>query len=288
MYLAHSLKPRPSWLSAFVSRVFLGLVLTVLAFMSSGIVSAQAQQPAQFFAKHNQDANVRVEHGPWARLLKKYLKRDSTGLNRFKYRAVTRKDHAALKIYLKGLQATPVTSLNRNVQYAFWINLYNALTVDVLLDHYPVKSIRDIAISPGLFAKGPWGKKLVQVEGKALSLDDIEHNILRKIWRDKRIHYAVNCASIGCPNLAMKVYTGANINKALKQAAVDYINHPRGVRFEHNRLIISKLYKWYAQDFGTKAQLFGHLRRYAKPALTKKLMQAPQISSYEYDWALNE
>ena len=288
MYLAHSLKSPPSRLLILARRVFLGLVLNVLAFMSSSIVSAQAQQPAQFFAKHNQDAKLRVEHSPWARLLQKYLKRDPTGLNRFKYRAVTRKDHAALKTYLKQLQATPVTSLNKNVQYAFWINLYNALTVDVLLDHYPVKSIRDIAISPGLFAKGPWGKKLVQVEGQALSLDDIEHNILRKIWRDARIHYAVNCASIGCPNLAMKVYTGANINKALKHAAVDYINHPRGVRFEGNRLIISKLYKWYASDFGTKAQLFSHLRRYAKPALAKNLMQASQISSYEYDWALNE
>jgi len=221
-------------------------------------------------------------------LLKKYLKRDVTGLNRFKYRAVTRKDRAVLKTYLEGLQATRVTSLSRNVQYAFWINLYNALTVDVLLDHYPVKSIRDIAISPGLFAKGPWGKKLVQVEGRALSLDDIEHNILRKIWHDKRIHYAVNCASIGCPNLALKVYTGANIHKHLEKAAADYINHPRGVRIEQSRLIISKLYKWYGSDFGTKAQLFGHLRRYAKPALARKLAQATQISSYEYDWALNE
>ena len=98
---------------------------------------------------------------------------------------------------------------SRDEQLAYWINLYNALTVKVILDHYPVKSILDIDISPGWFSIGPWGKKLVAVEGVEISLDDIEHRILRPIWRDPRIHYALNCAAVGCPNLLREAFTGA-------------------------------------------------------------------------------
>ena len=123
----------------------------------------------------------------------------------FDYAAVTQADRTALKTYLKDLQAVRVTTLPRRAQMPFWINLYNALTVEVILDNYPVKSIRDI--KSGLFSSGPWSTELVRVEGHDLSLDDIEHEILRPIWKDKRIHYAVNCASIGCPNLAAKAYT---------------------------------------------------------------------------------
>ncbi len=97
------------------------------------------------------------------------------------------------------LAATSADRLRRAEQFPFWINLYNALTVKVVLDHYPVEIIRDIDISPGLFADGPWGKKLVTVEGEALSLDDIEHRILRPIWKDPRLHYVLNCAALGVP-----------------------------------------------------------------------------------------
>ena len=86
-------------------------------------------------------------------------------------------------------------------QRAFWINLYHALTVRVILSHYPVSGIREIDISPGLFARGPWDRKLIPVEGVELTLNDIEHRILRPIWRDPRVHYALNCASLGCPDL---------------------------------------------------------------------------------------
>lgn len=288
MDLAVFQKSHASRQPAFMSKLVLALTLSVTIFLSPQTVLAQGSSPSQFFAKHNQNSKIRVKHHVWARLLKQYLRRDKTGLNRFKYRAVTSKDRSALKAYLRNLQATPVTSLRRKAQYAYWINLYNALTVDVILDHYPVKSIRDIAISPGLFAKGPWGRKLVKVEGQVLSLDDIEHNILRKIWRDKRVHYAVNCASISCPNLALKVYTATNVHKLLAQGASDYINHPRGVRIENGHLTLSKLYKWYAKDFGTKAQLLSHLRHYAKTGLARRLARINQISSYEYDWSLNE
>jgi Protein of unknown function, DUF547 len=271
-----------------MKRLIFLVLLNAMAYLPELAVTAQAQELAQIFDKHNQNSTAKIDHAPWARALKTYLQRDKTGLNRFKYKAVSDKNHKALKAYLTRLQNTRVTNLNRNEQYAFWINLYNALTIDIVLDHYPVLSIRNISISPGLFAKGPWGRKLVMVEGETLSLDDIEHEILRKIWRDKRIHYAVNCAAISCPNLASQVYTGQNVNRLLEAGAVAYINHPRGVRLEKGRLIVSKIYQWYAKDFGNTAQLISHLRHYANSRLAGELAKFDHISSYEYDWSLNE
>jgi hypothetical protein len=144
------------------------------------------------------------------------------GVNRFAYGTVTQEDQAALKAYLGTLRALRPQDYNRDEQFAYWANLYNAATVDLIIKAYPVKSIRDL----GFASLGPWRKIILTVNGKALSLDDIEHGILRPIWRDVRIHYAVNCASIGCPNLALKAYRAAVLNDMLEEAARDYICSP--------------------------------------------------------------
>ena len=149
----------------------------------------------------NSASTVRVDHRRWGRFLAAYVRPGENGLNRVAYGSVTAEGRADLGAYLDSLAAVPVSTLSRPEQMAFWINLYNALTVRVVLDHYPVGSIREIDISPGLFSNGPWRAELTTVEGEPLSLDDIEHRILRPIWRDPRIHYALNCASLGCPNL---------------------------------------------------------------------------------------
>ncbi len=116
---------------------------------------------------------------------------------------------------------------------------YNALTVKVILDNYPVKSIRDIDISPGLLNDGPWDAKLLTIEGKEVSLNDIEHRILRPIFLDNRIHYAVNCASSGCPNLQPEAFTVENTEELLDRGAREYIAHERGVKISKNRLVVS-------------------------------------------------
>jgi hypothetical protein len=202
---------------------------------------------------------------------------------------VTPADRAALRAYLAALAATPISRFNRGEQLAYWINLYNALTLTVVLDHYPVQSIRDIDISPGLFASGPWDKTLITVEGESLTLNDIEHRILRPIWNDPRIHYAVNCASVGCPNLQDRAFTGATVAGVLDQAARTYVNHPRGARLEGHRLVASKLYDWFQEDFGGgEAGVIAHLRRYAEPAFAAALARVSEIDRYEYDWGLND
>jgi hypothetical protein len=157
-----------------------------------------------------------------------------------------------------------------------------------VLDHYPVRSIRDIDISPGLFANGPWREPLVSVDGKALSLDDIEHHILRPIWREPRIHYIVNCASAGCPDLPPEALTAENADAVMDRAARAYINHPRGARMAGGKLFVSKLYRWFAADFGDEAGLADHLRRYAEPGSGAALAGTREIGYGRYDWSLND
>jgi hypothetical protein len=254
------------------------------------IAPAHSQDLAAIFNKRDNASTMTVDHSLWAGLLKTYVKPSEDGVNRFAYGKVTNAARTRLKNYLTALQAAEVSKLNEKEQRAFWANLYNALTIEVILDHYPVKSIRDIAISPGLFAVGPWGKKLAKVEGRDLSLDDIEHRILRKVWKDPRVHYSVNCASIGCPNLPNVPFTGATLEAMLDQGAKDYINHPRGVSVDaKGRLTVSRIYNWFAEDFGSSdANILAHLKTYAAPDLKAKLEAAKSISAYDYDWSLND
>jgi len=253
--------------------------------------AALAAPKAELWAKwsaHQAGASATVDHGAWDALLATRLVVASDGINRFAYGAVTAGEKQALDAYLAMLAASVVSRLARPEQRAFWINLYNALTVQVVLGRYPVKSIKDIAISPGLFSSGPWGKKLVTVEGEALSLDDIEHRILRPIWRDPRTHYAVNCASLGCPNLMPKAFTASNMDSLLEAGSRAYVNHPRGARVAGGKLRVSSIYVWFQDDFGGERGVIEHVRRYADPPLSQVVSGIAAIDGHDYDWTLND
>ena len=228
-----------------------------------------------------------VDHSAWGKILSTYVVVSPDGINRFAYGRVSAADKKTLKAYLTALQAVKVTGLSADEQRAYWINFYNALTIDVVLDNYPVKSIRDIG--GGLFSPGPWKKPLVTVEGKRLSLDNIEHDILRKRWKDPRVHYAVNCASMSCPNLMAKPFTAANLDKMLTQGGRDYVNHKRGANVVNGKLRLSQIYSWYRRDFGANdAEVIAHIAAYAEAPLKKQLAQIDEIDGYDYDWSLNE
>lgn len=249
--------------------------------------AADSQWRARWQA-HEPGSTRTIDHAALGTLLERYLEVRPQGVNRFGYAAVTQGDRDALRRYLDGLSATRIAQYGRAEQFAFWANLYNALTLDVVLAHWPVDSIRDIDISPGWFADGPWGKPLIEVEGVELSLDDIEHEILRPIWRDPRIHYAVNCASIGCPELKPEPFRGDRLDAQLEAAARDYVNHPRGAKVSDGRLIVSSIYEWYREDFGgDDAGVIAHLRRYARPALQESLAGVSRIADDHYDWSIN-
>ena len=260
------------------------LVLTAAA----GVFSAYGQNRSldEVFAAYDEQSARMVDHSAWDGLLGRYLDSEHpSGVNRFDYAAVSPEDRRVLDEYLDELQSLSPASLNRDEQMAYWFNLYNALTVRVILDHYPAASIRDISL-PGSRG-GPWKAALVTVEGRPLSLDNIEHDILRPLWGDPRIHYAVNCASIGCPDLAPRAYRGAILEEMLDEAARSYINHPRGVSMNGRRLTLSSIYSWYKEDFGNREELYAHLLGYADGETAEAVRASKGRPRYRYDWALN-
>jgi len=230
-----------------------------------------------------------ISHQSWDEFLKKYVTTDSDGLNRLPYAAIAAEDKTALDTYIRSLEALSISSYNRNEQRAYWANLYNAVTVKVVIEAQPVASILDIKLSSGFFSKGPWKKKQLKIEGQEVSLDDIEHRILRPIWNDPLTHYAVNCASVGCPNLQDYAFTAENMEKNLTRAAFDFINNHRGVQINADgELIVSSIYSWFKADFGKSDKaVIAHLIRYAKPSLAEQLSKLDEIEDDQYNWKLN-
>ncbi len=254
-----------------------------------GALAAPRAELWEAWLPHAATATGEVDHRPWGAFLQRRVTTVSDGVNRVDYAAVSTEERQGLALYLETLQAVPVSALTRPQQRAYWINLYNAATVKVILDHYPVDSIRDIDISPGWFADGPWGSKLLEIQGRQVSLDDIEHRILRPIWKDPRLHYALNCASIGCPNLLPRAFTPPDTKQLLEQGAHDYVNHPRGAQVKNGALTVSSIYQWFKSDFGgTDQGVIEHLRHYAEPGLMQQLKAIEEIDDHRYDWSLND
>lgn len=236
--------------------------------------------------RHATRASVELDTRGWAAFLNRYRSVGADGVARIAYGRVTQSDRAALSAWLAAQQRVDVDRLTRPQQMAFWINLYNAATVDVVLGAYPVSSIRKV--EGGLLGLGPWGKPLLKVDGEPLSLNDIEHRILRPIWKDVRIHYAVNCASVGCPDLAAQPYEAARLEAQLDSAARAYINSPRGFARINGRLVASSIFDWYRVDWGSDAAVLDHACRYATPATARLLGDARAIDRHRYDWSLND
>ncbi|WP_431786473.1 DUF547 domain-containing protein [Vibrio harveyi] len=255
------------------------LLLILCALVSFSAFSAPKSDLWPYWKQSNQANKTQISHQEWQQLLDRYLvEQDENTL--FRYNQVSATDKAKLKQYIQRLAKLDPLQYNQAEQYAYWVNLYNAITVDLILDNYPVKSITKLG---GLFSFGPWGDEVVVVNGKDLTLNDIEHRILRPIWQDPRTHYAVNCASLGCPNLQTQAFTAENTQALLDSAAKTFINSNKGVSIKGNSAQLSSIYDWFAEDFGGEEQVFNHIAQYA-----------PQYQGfsgkvkYEYDWNLNQ
>lgn len=261
-----------------------------LAFMSCA--AANAAEPADLFRSVASGSNLSVDHSSWDRLLQTYVKPSADGLNRVNYGAFKNGGQAELKQYIDQMLAVDPRTLDRAEQFAFLANLYNAKTIDIVLDHYPVSSIKDISLGGGLFAAftgGPWKAKVLTLQGVEFSLDDIEHAVLRPLFKDPRAHYSVNCASVGCPNLQTRAFTGAKLDAQLDASAKAYVSNPRGVSIARGRLVVSSIYEWFKADFGGNDEgVLAHLRRYAAPELKAKLDGVKAVSDHHYDWSLND
>lgn len=229
-----------------------------------------------------------ISHEEWQQFLKAHVFPNEEDIHLIDYAQLKEDDLQQLKNYITRLSSINISNYNRKEQLAYWLNLYNALTVQVIATHYPVPTILEINISPGLFSIGPWGAKLVTINQQPLSLDDIHNRIIRPIWNDPRTHYALNNGSIGAPNLHTHAFTGANLEEQLNHGAYMYINSLRGAQVIEGKLVLSKLYDWFEEDFGgSKEHIITHLLQFAKEPLLSQLKHTNSVDSYSYNWHIN-
>ena len=242
------------------------MFLFLVFLIQSHDLDGMAQQPGP---------DLRLEppsHLAWDQLLRKHVDPDGW----VDYRGFAA-DRDKLIAYLKSLrEPIPSENWSRQAQLAYYINLYNAATVLLILEHYPLESIRDIS--------RPWGKKRIQIGDQRYSLSEIEHGILRKMG-EPRIHFAINCASFSCPKLLPQAYMEKTLESQLEEVTRDFINDPSRNDLSNGRARLSRIFKWYRMDFsGSDTSLIDYINRYLEVPLPP---QTP-VSYLPYDWSLNE
>lgn len=270
------------------SRTCFYLVLFIVCFFTNSLNAAFYKDLWPLWLTHNPLSTKTISHEEWQNFLNKYVVTNEEGINLIDYAHIDAKDVEQLKQYLSRLSQVKIHEYNRQEQLAFWLNLYNATVIYTVSRYYPVTSIEEINISPGLFSNGPWSAKLVAVNQIELTLDEIENRIIRPIWNDPRCHYALNNSAIGAANLDKKAFEGKTIDQQLNLAAASYINSMRGTQIIDNHLVVSKMYDWFLDDFGgSKKNVIHYLQIYAQEPLRSQLAQIKKIDSYMYNWHLN-
>ena len=211
-----------------------------------------------------------INHSAWDNLLKKHVSKNGD----VNYKAF-QQDAEKLNTYIDYL-ATKIPSENWSKQekLAYYINVYNANTIKLIIENYPTKSIKDI--------KNPWSKKLIKIGNDLFSLSNIEHDILRNM-DETRIHFAINCASKSCPKLMNIAYTTENVETLLELAAKAFINDPKKNKISKENVQLSKIFDWYKKDFTKNGSLKNYINQYSQVKIDSKA----KITYLEYDWRLN-
>ena len=223
-----------------------------------------------------------IDHSAFDKLLKKYV--NEKGLVDYKG---WKKDQVAFNKYLQMLSKNPpAASTSKAEQMAYWINAYNAYTIRLVLDHYPVESIKDIGTKIQIpFVTTPWASKFFSIGGTKMSLDNIEHGTLRKNYNDPRIHFALVCASISCPRLRNEAYTAAKLDSQLDDQGRDFLNNPAKNKPGKASAQLSKYFDWYKGGWTNN----GHtVASWVNKYSTTKIDGNAKISYLDYNWQLNE
>jgi len=220
-----------------------------------------------------------VDNSLYGEMLSRYVKGGVVDYQGFK------NDEAKLDEYLGVLENKSVSELSRDELFAFYVNAYNAWTIKLILSAYPeIESIKDL----GNIFKSPWEKEIVRINGRVLTLDDIEHKILRTQFKDPRVHFAINCASKSCPPLISEPYEGSTLNRQLNDATRAFINDRKSNYLEGNKLYVSRIFKWFSEDFDN--DVLGFFLKYAEGDFKKELeaqKDKVKIVYLNYDWSLN-
>ncbi len=244
-------------------------IIPVLLILCTGLMMAPISKAA----------DESVDNSLYAELLSDYVNQGVVDYQGFK------KEEKKLDAYLDVLAAVDPETLSRDDRFAFYINAYNAWTIKLILSGYPgVESIKDL----GSFFRSPWKKKICRINGKMLSLDEIEHDILRPEFKDPRVHFAVNCASKGCPKLISAPYEGNRLELQLNDVTQAFINNRDRNYIDGTTLYVSSIFKWFAEDFDHDIPAF--FKKYADDELKKQLLQKSgdiKVKYLDYDWSLN-
>lgn len=217
--------------------------------------------------------SVAITHAEWDYLLKKYVSAEG----KVNYPGL-KQDKAKLEVYLKKLSTNPpAADWSSKDKLAYWINVYNAFTVKLIVDNYPLKSIRDLG--------EPWDKKFILIGSKTYSLNEVENQIIRKEFAEPRIHFAVNCASFSCPALLNEAFTGDKLEDQLTRQTKAYINNPAHNTISANKAQVSQLFSWYADDFKKSA---GSVSAFINKYSTMKIKDDSKLEYKDYGWNLNE
>jgi len=258
------------------------------------LVLPQQDPSWERWAAYQTSSQTHVNHQAWGAFLSAYRQVNDEGAVLLAYRDVSDEDRRALNRYIDALGETPVSTLNRREQMAYWVNLYNALTVKLVLDHYPVGSIREIEFGRSFVPSfivddGPWGEEVITVEDNPLSLDHIEQRILRPLFREPRVHYVLNRAAVGSPDLLAEPLDPERLDEQFDAAARAFVNSPRGVQIDGNRAGVSSIYTWFRDDFGgSQDGVLVHLRNFADDDLRAELERASRVRDQGFDWTLNQ
>lgn len=220
-----------------------------------------------------------LSHEAFDKLLKAHVFEDG----RVDYKGFIR-DSVAFNKYLAALSKNhPDDHWSANEQKAFWINVYNAFTIKLIIDHYPVKSIKDLGGSI-YKVNTPWDIQFIKIGKETYDLNNVEHDKLRRAYNDPRIHFAVVCASKSCPKLLNEAFVASKLDLQLDKAGRDFINDPLRNKMASNKIVISSIFSWYKGDFTKNGSLIDFVNKYAKI----KVNANASIDYLEYDWSLND
>ncbi len=218
-----------------------------------------------------------LDHSEWSAILDKFVSSDG----KVDYRGM-RKKARNFNQYLDYISLNPPASnWNENEKLCYWINAYNAFTVKLILDHYPLKSIKDISDGPPM-VDSPWDLKFFKIGGVDFDLNTIEHEILRKEFNEPRIHFAINCASYSCPKLRDEAYLPKYLEAQLEDQARYFINNNNKNQISKEEMKLSSIFNWFNGDFTKEGSLHAFLKKY-----NQEVTDGSKVSYLEYNWELN-
>lgn len=220
-------------------------------------------------------------HASWDTLLQQYVSAEGW-VDYAGFQAAEKQLDAYLAILS---QTTPSEDWSEKEKLAYWINAYNAFTVKLIVDNYPVKSIRDLHPNAYIpLVNTVWHKKFFKLNGRPTNLDEIEHKILRKQFEEPRIHFAINCASVSCPVLRNEAYTVEKLETQLTDQARKFVNEDLRNKITKDHVQLSRIFQWFKGDFTKEKNLIEFLNQYSEVEIDADA----EVDYLDYDWELNE